>query len=579
MENKRLAYSYVRMSTEKQVKGDSLRRQVEWSKSYALRSDLDLQEQTYNDIGISAWKGKNRTDGALGLFIERVKDGIIPANSYLLVENLDRLSRMTPLEALDLFKDLLKSGITVVARGEWDDEEVYTWETINRSASQLQATISVMLRANRESERKSQLIRAAFDGKREKSQKGIKTNHAPPSWITPTKVAKGEYVYALNEKADTIRWIFEQSANGVGFDKIARMLNEKAIPTLRPSKRGWWYTNVAKIVENRSAIGEYQSLSEEKGKYLPKGDPIAGFYPAVVSNDLWLRAQKSTHKNRKGGRAGTRFSNLFDGLACCAHCQSPMYMQNNSRSGHQFQYLVCSANWRKLKSLDGRPICQHGTFRFRYKQAEQLVLDNVDEFGVSDQLRIKRASDEVLQADEAIADLTMKLADINRALRRFAQTFQEVDENELPDLVAVMKQREIEKKNTQIKLENFEHERAVAVARQAQLDPATAIRALRLEWEAADNDDATRYGLRVRCNRAMNEFIDFISFDSNEQTYTVVLFGGLRAYRFKNQALVRGPISQRPHVIDLSLYVHAFAEQWTGDYVKKLRDFKQKLST
>lgn len=576
MKNKCLAYSYVRMSTEKQIKGDSLRRQVEWSKSYAARNDLGLQDQTFNDIGVSAWKGKNRTDGALGLFIERVKNGIIPSNSFLLVENLDRLSRMTPLEALDLFTDLLKSGITVVARGEWDDEEVYTWDTINRSTNQLQATISVMLRANRESERKSQLIRAAFDGKREKSLKGIKTNHAPPSWITPTKVAKGEYVYALNEKADTIRWIFEQSADGVGFDKIARMLNDKAIPTLRPSKRGWWYTNVAKVVESRSAIGEYQSLAEDKGKYLPKGDPIPGYYPAVVTNDLWLRAQKIAHRNRKGGRAGTRFSNLFDGLASCNHCQSPMYMQNNSRSGHQFQYLVCSANWRKLKSPDGTLVCQHGTFRFRYKQAEQLVLDNVAEFGISDHLRIKRASDELRQADEAIADLRMKLADIDRALRRFSLTFQEVNESELPDLVSVMKEREMEKKNTQMTLQTLEHERAVMVARQAQLDPASAIGAMRAEWETADNDDATRYGLRVRCNRAMREFIDFISFDGIEQTYTVVLFGGLRAYRFKNQSLVRGPVSQRPQVADLSLYVQAFPEQWTGDGVKRLKEFKEK---
>ncbi|MDB5524886.1 MAG: hypothetical protein JWM58_2649, partial [Rhizobium sp.] len=153
---KPIAYSYIRMSTEKQIKGDSLRRQIEWSKSYALRHNLDLQDRSFRDIGVSAWKGKNRTDGRLGVFIDLVKEGSIPANSYLLVENLDRLSRMHALDALDLFREILKTGVTVVALGEFDEEEVYTIGSLNSSSNQLISTLASMLRANKESERKSQ---------------------------------------------------------------------------------------------------------------------------------------------------------------------------------------------------------------------------------------------------------------------------------------------------------------------------------------------------------------------------------------------------------------------------------------
>jgi hypothetical protein len=48
------AYSYIRMSTDLQLKGDSLRRQLEKSTVYAEENDLDLvDESRLQDIGIS----------------------------------------------------------------------------------------------------------------------------------------------------------------------------------------------------------------------------------------------------------------------------------------------------------------------------------------------------------------------------------------------------------------------------------------------------------------------------------------------------------------------------------------------
>lgn len=298
----RFAYSYIRMSTEKQIKGDSLRRQLEWSENFAQRHDLLLQDtNAFADIGVSAWKGLNRSKGRLGAFIALVKDGNIPSGSYLLIENLDRLSRTTPLEALDLFKEILKLDITVVARGEYGEEEVYTWKSINTNSNQLISTLSSMLRANRESERKSQIIREAFENKRTLSRKGLKTNQSPPHWIAAKSVGKGIFEYELNDRAPLVKWIFERSAEGVGFDRIARELNSRGEPTLKPSKRGWWHTSIANIVTNRSAIGEYQPYEGVDGKRIARGDPIADYYPAVVTNDLWLRAQKIVHHNRNIG--------------------------------------------------------------------------------------------------------------------------------------------------------------------------------------------------------------------------------------------------------------------------------------
>jgi DNA invertase Pin-like site-specific DNA recombinase len=88
------AYSYVRFSTPDQAKGDSYRRQTEAANEYARRHGLVLDtELTFTDLGVSAFRGANAKTGALGVFLEAVKDGTIAPGSHLLIENLDRLTR------------------------------------------------------------------------------------------------------------------------------------------------------------------------------------------------------------------------------------------------------------------------------------------------------------------------------------------------------------------------------------------------------------------------------------------------------------------------------------------------------
>jgi len=61
---KKKAYSYIRFSTPKQLRCDSLRRQLEASRAYANEHDLILDE-SLRDFGMSAFKGKSATEGAL----------------------------------------------------------------------------------------------------------------------------------------------------------------------------------------------------------------------------------------------------------------------------------------------------------------------------------------------------------------------------------------------------------------------------------------------------------------------------------------------------------------------------------
>lgn len=108
------AYSYVRFSTKRQAKGDSLQRQLDRSRSYAAEFDLDLQEVTYEDLGVSAFDRANVTTGRLSAFIQAAESGAIERGSYLLVENLDRLSRADLSDGIALLDRLVKFGIRVV---------------------------------------------------------------------------------------------------------------------------------------------------------------------------------------------------------------------------------------------------------------------------------------------------------------------------------------------------------------------------------------------------------------------------------------------------------------------------------
>src|SRR4051812_17193411 len=102
------AYSYTRMSTEAQLSGDSFRRQDDSSKTYASVHGWELlEEDQLKDLGLSAFSGANVSDGALGQFLQAVRDGKVQRGSILIIESLDRLSRQKPSKALGLFSEII----------------------------------------------------------------------------------------------------------------------------------------------------------------------------------------------------------------------------------------------------------------------------------------------------------------------------------------------------------------------------------------------------------------------------------------------------------------------------------------
>jgi DNA invertase Pin-like site-specific DNA recombinase len=109
------AYSYIRFSTPEQAAGDSLRRQTELAEEYCARHGLTLDTSlTLQDLGVSGFRGRNLEGGAFTLFRRAIEDGIVPQGSVLLVENLDRLSRMPAYDAFKVLSNIVDAGVDIV---------------------------------------------------------------------------------------------------------------------------------------------------------------------------------------------------------------------------------------------------------------------------------------------------------------------------------------------------------------------------------------------------------------------------------------------------------------------------------
>jgi hypothetical protein len=125
----------------------------------------------------------------------------------------------------------------------------------------------------------------------------------------------------IPERVDIVKRIFRLSTDGVGTYSIVKTLNRDGIPPFGRSN-GWNESYIEKIVKNRAVLGEYQPHAVIDGKRRPVGDPVQGYYPAVVSEDEFYAAQaarraRACHSACKfiGRRSGVNIRCCLTGLS------------------------------------------------------------------------------------------------------------------------------------------------------------------------------------------------------------------------------------------------------------------------
>jgi DNA invertase Pin-like site-specific DNA recombinase len=366
------AYSYIRFSTPKQQWGDSLRRQLKKTQDYAAKRGFELDESLrLYDLGLSAYHGVHVEKGALGVFLELVKAGRVPIGSFLIVENLDRLSRQKPRLAMRNFLDLIDAGIIIITL---TNEKEHSAKSADDDPDSLASSLGEMIRARKESERKAELLGAAWEEKRlQASNGGKKLTAKCPAWLELTEDRK-EYK-KIEERAEIVERIFRFKLAGKSSKRIAREFNMDKNIAWRPKSprrggiEGWWASYIEKILRTRAVMGEFQPHKLVDGRRVPEGAPIANYYPAVITEELFYEVQQifkdSQLKTKKGkvvGRAGnSRFSNLFVHLIKCGYCGASMQFQDKMPG----TFLTCSSAIRRVA-------CQ--SLPVHYSKVESAVL-------------------------------------------------------------------------------------------------------------------------------------------------------------------------------------------------------------
>jgi DNA invertase Pin-like site-specific DNA recombinase len=339
-------YSYARFSTPEQAGGDSLRRQTEAARRWAESRGLPLDEKlSLTDHGVSAYRGTNSDeDRGLGAFLYACRQGLIPLGSYLLVESLDRISRMSPRKAQRLIDDIVDAGVTIVTL---NDGQEYTAERLETDPTALFISLMVAWRAHEESKTKGRRVAAAWAEKRRRVRSGeaVKLTERAPGWLEWTPEGWIERF----PHGDTVRRAFAMTIEGHGEHNIAAVLNAEGVPVMGKGVH-WHRSTIAKLLRNPAVIGLLTpgriEFTEGKRRRVSE-EPIPGAYPAVIEERDWLavRAMKDgAAASVRGRHTSAPLANIFGGLARCPECGETMTRVNkgNVTKGGKPK-LVCVA--------------------------------------------------------------------------------------------------------------------------------------------------------------------------------------------------------------------------------------------
>jgi DNA invertase Pin-like site-specific DNA recombinase len=283
-------------------------------------------------LGLSAYRGANVTSGELSQFLEAVKSGLVEKGSYLVCENLDRVSRLPFKKAARVLEDICEQDINVVTL---TDQTIYTKDS--DMADYIRAALEFE-RANKESARKSDLSNANWKRLRRKAATTgrVMANNAV-SWLSVVGEVDNRRFVLIEDKAKTVRTIVEIFLSGKGCQAIARALNDDNVPMLRNGAM-WHPRSVHSILTNPAICGRY--VMGEKARQ-EKEPPIEEYYPAVCSVDEFSRI--SLMLGNGNVKVRSKVANPLAAICVCSRCGSKMTRDVNIHKGHTYEKLICSA--------------------------------------------------------------------------------------------------------------------------------------------------------------------------------------------------------------------------------------------
>ncbi|MFW7526233.1 recombinase family protein [Vibrio ostreicida] len=435
------AYSYIRYSSPQQAKGDSFRRQFSATQAYCEKNgyELDTELAVYQELGVSGVDGDQEN---LKRFIDDCETGKVKKGSLLIVENLDRLSRKKINKAMRQFLHLLD----FVDIYTLQDQKLYSQNDDVDSDNQLldvMTSLIVMSRAYEESATKKKRLKESWNSKR-KNINSKKLTSLIPHWL---KLSEDRTEFHLKkDRVEIVKYIYQKSIGGMGVSQLIRHLNENLtqFPTPTTKSKLWARTSLSRILTDRSVLGEYQphvgkhnGIGDKKRK--PLGEPIPDYYPQIIDEETFLKAQIA-RKSRAVGRGKVnrnKFSNLFRNILHCSYCEGKVEYVDKGDGSRGGKYLTC-ANAKRGGE------CSHNK-HYKYLPLELMLLHLTTENGFMPKpeaptelnLRLAKLQDLnekaesklrfLLDGDFTIPSIKQKIEILSKEIERYSSEIENIE--------------------------------------------------------------------------------------------------------------------------------------------------------
>lgn len=413
------AIAYLRFSSLQQVHGDSFRRQqkmiAEWLSAHP---DYFLNPVTYEDLGLSAFRGVHAARGAFSVFMEAVELGHILSGSVLLVESLDRLSREKIGDATERLRTILKAGIDVVTLS---DGAHYTSDSLNDPFLVIKAVL-IAQRANEESEIKSRRMQSAWAAKRKLAvDAGAVMTTRCPAWLTVRSDRSGFDIN--NELADTIRYIYMLRLKEYSYGKIRLILNQENRKNLKGVKGAWSSSSVDQLLNKKSVTGILVPSRYNTCKGI---EELPGYYPAIIGADVFRDVQlmRTESESKLRSKDNPLYINLFRSVMICKSCGHHIVL--SSLVEKKYGYYVCTMRREKrctASAINREPVDKFLTLGLLHS-LEYLIGESPRKVSIEDLLNrhveLSMRMNNILEAVEVAPDvkeLTVRARDMAKQLR------------------------------------------------------------------------------------------------------------------------------------------------------------------
>lgn len=330
-----------------------------------------------------------------------------------------------------------------------------------------------------------------------------------PGWLKWEEMdrATGAGLFVpIPERVAVVQRIFSDLANGQGRDSIARCLNAAGTPVWGTGVH-WHGGTVQKVTENRAVLGEMQMhTAVENPKHpgnrklsirKPVGDPVQGYYPAVISPELW-RAARAVSEARAptkiantGGRVGTDHGNQFRHMAVCGLCGGPMVRRNPEDGRGEPKY---KCRWSTQAKCTTRKT-------FSYLKVEEGLLRWARDFAPS------IAKPEETAALESDVAAMLNRRDAVKAKR--AKLIARFGDDDDPQIGEMIDRLRTEFGDLEQRIQAAQHE--LDRVRKTELKHRTLIDEMPAKLAAATTKEET-FAIKAAVNACLQEFIRKIEF-------------------------------------------------------------------